>query len=173
MRNIRSNLSRRSLLGGLISATTLPAWAQSIPRNPDVVIIGAGSAGLSAARTLIAMGKSVTVVEAARRIGGRAFTDTSTFGIPFDQGCSWLQGPGHLPYLKMARDWGFDLLEHSNAGESLFVGDRRATRAENSQSDRAWTQILRALNDAGRNNQDVAASSVIPEGLEFSGITQT
>ena len=48
--------SRRSFLSGLAAAAALPAWAQSVPTDPDVVVIGAGSAGLSAARALIARG---------------------------------------------------------------------------------------------------------------------
>lgn len=52
-------LSRRNFLSALLATATLPVWAQTIPLNPDVVVIGAGSAGLSAARTLIALGKSV------------------------------------------------------------------------------------------------------------------
>ena len=80
-------LSRRSVLTSLLATASLPAWAQTIPTDPDVVIIGAGSAGLSAARTLIAQGKSVVIVEGAGRIGGRAYTESDTFGVPYDHGC--------------------------------------------------------------------------------------
>jgi len=66
------SISRRSFLSGLLTTATLPAWAQTIPSNPDVVVNGAGSAGLSTARSLISQGRSVVVVEGADRIGGRA-----------------------------------------------------------------------------------------------------
>ena len=42
-------VTRRGVLGGLASALTLPAWAQALPTNPDVVVVGAGAAGLAAA----------------------------------------------------------------------------------------------------------------------------
>ena len=165
--------SRRSFLAGLAATAALPAWARSVPTDPDVVVIGAGSAGLAAAHTLIAEGLSVVIVEAADRIGGRAYTEAETFGVPFDHGCSWVMGPADLPYLAMARDWGFTLHDHRGAGEALFVGDRRATGAERRAYDEAWGLIEGALNRAGRSGLDVAAASVVPTDLEFGGVVQT
>ena len=54
----------------------------------DVAIIGAGAAGLGAARSLIAAGKTVVVLEAGDRAGGRAWTSEDWFGVPFDIGCA-------------------------------------------------------------------------------------
>ena len=166
-------LSRRSVLTGLLASAALPAGARTLPSNPDVVIIGAGSAGLSAARTLIAEGKSVVVVEAAGRIGGRAYTESRTFGVPFDHGCSWVMGPGDLPYVSMARDWGFTLHDHSGAGEALYVGNRRATGTERQKNSAAWAQIDSAVTKAGRDGLDVSASTVVPADLDFAGVVQT
>ncbi|MDG2483143.1 MAG: NAD(P)-binding protein, partial [Alphaproteobacteria bacterium] len=56
----------------------------------DVVIIGAGSAGLSAAKAAAASGLTFTVVEASHRIGGRAYTEEFAQGQPFDLGCHWM-----------------------------------------------------------------------------------
>jgi monoamine oxidase len=165
--------SRRSILSGLAAVAALPAWAQAVPSNPDVVIIGAGSAGLSAARTLIAGGKSVVVVEGAGRIGGRAYTESDTFGVPLDHGCSWVMGPRNLPYIEMAKDWDFTLMNHKGASEALYVGDHRATPDESGKYDTAWGAVEGALNKAGRQGLDVAASSVVPEGLDYAGIAKT
>lgn len=174
MRQISKHaVSRRSVLSGLLASAALPAWAQTVPSNPDVVVIGAGSSGLSAARALIAEGRSVVVVEAAERIGGRAYTESDTFGLPFDHGCSWVQGPRNLPYVKMARNWGFELLNHSGASEALYVGDRLATSGERRKNNEAWAQIEGAVNRAGRKGLDVPAASVIPADLDFAGIPQT
>jgi monoamine oxidase len=171
--DVTTLVSRRSILSGLLAATALPAWAQSVPSNPEVVVIGAGSAGLSAARTLIAAGKSVVVVEAAGRIGGRAYTESGTFGVPFDHGCSWVMGPEDLPYVEMARNRGFTLLDHDGAGEAFYVGDRQATGPERRKYDAAWRQTKRAVSRAGRQGLDVPASTVIPGDMEFAGIPQT
>jgi monoamine oxidase len=78
----------KTSLSGLAFAT-LPviSFAQS---NPDVVVIGAGAAGLSATASLISKGKSVLCIEAMNRIGGRCYTDMTTFGVPADLGAHWL-----------------------------------------------------------------------------------
>ena len=74
----------------------------------DVVIIGAGAAGLAAARALQNSKVRVLVLEAKDRIGGRAFTDTVTFpGIPFDHGCHWLHSASLNPLRKEADRLGF------------------------------------------------------------------
>ncbi len=53
----------------------------------DVVVVGAGVAGIGAARTLLSYGRSVVVLEAQECAGGRASTDNTTFSeIPFDLG---------------------------------------------------------------------------------------
>jgi monoamine oxidase len=66
--------SRRAFLAAAASAAVLPRVAVAQPTNPDVVVIGAGSAGIAAARRLIGSGMSAIVIEAADRIGGRAYT---------------------------------------------------------------------------------------------------
>ncbi|MEV2227497.1 NAD(P)/FAD-dependent oxidoreductase [Streptomyces phaeochromogenes] len=58
----------------------------------DVVVIGAGIAGLAAARHLTDGGKKVVVVEARDRIGGRMFTDRTSMPVPVDLGCEWIHG---------------------------------------------------------------------------------
>ena len=85
-------LNRRKFLKAAISTlafTAIPqlSFSQS---NPDVVVIGGGSSGLSAAAELMKKGKSVVCVEAMSRKGGRCFTDTSIFGVPYDLGGHWL-----------------------------------------------------------------------------------
>jgi monoamine oxidase len=53
----------------------------------DLVVIGAGAAGLAAAKTARGLGLRVAIFEAKDRVGGRAFSDTSPFGFPWDAGC--------------------------------------------------------------------------------------
>ncbi len=168
-----NRLSRRSLLVGGLAAPLLSNRVLAAPSNPDVVVIGAGSAGLSAARTLIEMGKSVVVIEAADRIGGRAWTESETFGVPFDQGCSWITSANVNPYTALAEEWHFDLYDHSGADGPLYVGDRLANETENEQYGAAWGAVTGALAKAGNKGIDVAASTVMPDNLPFQGVTET
>ena len=160
-------MTRRGALAGLLATATIPAWAQSIPTNPDVAIVGAGAAGLAAARSLIDRGLSVVVIEARGRIGGRAWTESDSFGIPFDHGCSWLHAASRNPFKPMADDWGYTTLYHDDAEEVSYVGNRRATGAEESAYGQAWQSLESAISSAGSRGEDVSAASVSPRDLPW------
>jgi monoamine oxidase len=63
----------------------------------DVVVIGAGIAGLAAAQSLTEAGLSVLVLEADTRVGGRLLTKTLEDGTAFDLGGQWIAGPNEMP----------------------------------------------------------------------------
>jgi len=72
----------------------------------DVAIVGAGAAGLGAARTLQRLGKSFVLLEASHRIGGRGYTEEILPGMPFDLGCHWLHSGSLNPFAKIADELG-------------------------------------------------------------------
>lgn len=72
----------------------------------DIVVIGAGAAGLAAARRLESRPLSVLVLEARERIGGRAWTG-DIGGYPFDLGCGWLHSADENPFTRIAEALGF------------------------------------------------------------------
>ena len=96
----------------------------------DVVVIGAGAAGLGAARALAQAGTAVTVIEAMGRIGGRAWTTTRDFGVPFDIGCAWLHAADRNPFFPEAQAAGWTLQYHDMTLNHLYFGDRKATEEE-------------------------------------------
>lgn len=73
----------------------------------DVVIVGAGSAGLSAAKEAAQKGLSFVLVEASHRIGGRAYTEDLAPGQPFDLGCHWMHSASLNPFVAIADQYGF------------------------------------------------------------------
>jgi monoamine oxidase len=79
--------------------------ADARPREADVLVLGAGIAGLAAARTLVDKGLRVIVVEARDRIGGRLWTDSS-LSLPLDLGASWIHGVNGNPITKLAKNFG-------------------------------------------------------------------
>jgi len=111
----------------------------------DVVIIGAGAAGLGAAKTLIAQGKSVRLLEAQTRIGGRARTVSAKFGIPFDWGCAWMHAADRNPFFDEAIAQHATLQHHDLNLDRLYFGARRATAIEMAQMFKADFQFAAML----------------------------
>jgi monoamine oxidase len=90
-----------SVVGGGLAA----ACASDPPSPPDtksVLIVGAGMAGLSAARSLTDAGWPVRVIEARDRIGGRVHTNRD-WGVPLEMGASWIHGTTDNPLTDLAR----------------------------------------------------------------------
>ena len=73
----------------------------------DLVIVGAGAAGIGAAHAARDAGLKAIVVEAQDRVGGRAFTDFESFAEPFDHGCQWLHSASINPLTPVADRLGF------------------------------------------------------------------
>lgn len=96
----------------------------------DVVIVGAGAAGLAAAKVLRAAGRTVTVLEAMDRIGGRAWTRDTDFGVPFDIGCAWLHAGDRNPFMADAERLGWTTRHHDMGLDHLYFGTRKASAEE-------------------------------------------
>src|SRR4051812_42166535 len=91
-------MTRRAFLSASAALAAAPglggrAWAAPLPREADIVVIGAGAAGIAAARRIVAANRKVIVLEAANQVGGRCVTDISTFDAPFDRGARWIHNP--------------------------------------------------------------------------------
>ena len=98
------SLNRRNFIAGSAALASAPALgAVSASGEVDVAIIGAGAAGIAAARKVAAAGRRFVLLEASDRIGGRCLTDTRTFGVPYDRGAHWLHMPEINPVAKLAR----------------------------------------------------------------------
>jgi monoamine oxidase len=107
----------------------------------DVVIIGAGLAGLGAAVAARNAGKRAVVLEASGRAGGRAWTDypAALGGVWFDMGAIWLHDAEHNPLVPIARAAGDKLLRSDEIRkERTFIGDRVANEAELAGFAHAW-----------------------------------
>src|SRR5262245_23911776 len=93
----------------------------------DVCVVGAGYAGLTAARRLTQAGKSVVVLEARERIGGRIWTFQLPDGSPIDRGGGWVANR-HEAILQLAREVGVSTYKTYDGGYHLLIGEGRTRR---------------------------------------------
>ncbi|KZL24787.1 flavin monoamine oxidase family protein [Pseudovibrio sp. WM33] len=158
-----TDMSRRQLLlsGAAFSAAPLFV-GRAQAADTDVVVVGAGAAGISAARSLKSRGYSVIAIEASGRIGGRILTDTESFGVPFDMGASRLHNRANNPFADYGIANGFDIYRAPDE-TLMYVGDRPINQNEQAELLLAQRKALQAMWRAGRNGLDVSPASVIPD----------
>ncbi len=170
-------LSRRAALASLAGLAATPAFARKAkkeappPAKPiadvDVAIIGAGAAGIAAARKLIAAGRKIILVEAADRVGGRARTDQALFGSPVDLGAHWMRAGADNPLAAMATAQGYGL-DPAPERDRLDIAGREADAAARAAFEASFAAIDEAISAAGADGRDVAASSVLPPEDDWS-----
>src|SRR5262245_56988303 len=132
----------------------------------DACVVGAGAAGLVAARELTRAGLTVRVLEARDRVGGRAWTDIATFGVPIDRGCAWLHNAPDNPWTAYARARGFTVVERSPDWQR-FIGRSPLSPERRQRWEAAWQRAEAAIDAAARAGHDVPVSDVLPADLEF------
>lgn len=122
----------------------------------DVIVIGAGLAGLQAATDLTSAGKKVIVLEARDRVGGRSMAGEIS-GQTIDHGGQWV-GPGHHRLLSLAKTLGIKTYPQYTAGDSILSLDGKVSRcasdipklpllslAELALLERRWAREMAAL----------------------------
>jgi monoamine oxidase len=136
--------SRRGFLAGAAAAVALAPRARA-STDVDLAVVGAGAAGLAAARQLRQAGRSFVVLEARNRTGGRAYTDTS-LGLPFDAGAQYIHWAERNPWKRIADDLGFPLQEDTWSDPPLvYVNGVRLSEAERARRRGAFNRIWSAL----------------------------
>ncbi|HWB67483.1 MAG TPA: FAD-dependent oxidoreductase [Mycobacteriales bacterium] len=134
-------LSRRGLLQGSAAlslagaagvAAAEPAAAATTRRrhrDVDVVIVGAGLAGLTTARELQQHGPSVLVLEARDRVGGRTLNHPLPHGYHGDLGGTWI-GPTQTEIAKLARQMDVHAFNQPDTGKQVYFDGQRSTYSD-------------------------------------------
>jgi monoamine oxidase len=135
-----------------------------LPDDPEVIVVGAGAAGVAAARGLAARGVRVAVLEARDRVGGRLVT-VALRGHPVDLGGHWLHAGPINPLVRLGTQRG-EPLRVAAQESHLWVGRRRGRPAEAAALGRAFAVADRAMStQAGWAGPDRPAATALPPGL--------
>src|SRR5712691_2639555 len=160
----------------------MSAYMAGFPSEVDIAVIGAGAAGIGAARRLCQAGSvSVLVLEARDRVGGRVHT-IEPAGFPCDRGAEWLHSADRNPLSPIARRLGFSVHRRPpewttrlrRSGETLEAqADWIATREAQSRARRkAATEpgdrpLASLVERGGRWNELLDATSSWGNGAEL------
>ncbi len=135
---------------------------KDFPKNPDVIVVGAVTAGLSSARFLMDHGKSVAVLEARPRIGGRCITDNTFPGKAFDRGGSWLHSAEINPLARLAEERGFKLHKRDWVFQNVHLDGHLLNSAEVSEyeayRETMWEPVFEGIADGS----DASIESLLP-----------
>jgi monoamine oxidase len=127
----------------------------------DVIIIGAGAAGLAAAQAAEARGLTYRVLEASHRIGGRAYTENMAPGMPFDLGCHWMHSASRNPFVAIADRLGFAYQRNTGWDTHAFLRDHWLTPAENAELNALGPANHAALAQSVARGEDVAVADLV------------
>ena len=127
----------------------------------DFIIIGAGAAGVGAAKRAASLGFSFKVLEASHRVGGRAYTEMiGPKREPFDLGCHWLHSPSLNPMVAIADQCGVTYDTHVVDWKTDYVDGCRVTKAESDECDAFIDAAFDAIRDAAGAGREASAADV-------------
>ena len=139
----------------------------------DVIVVGAGSSGLSAAKELTRLGLSFTLVDGSHRIGGRAYSEEIAPGVWFDLGCSYLHQGDNNPFVAIADELGLvlgkdkgDIFDIDNKG--LYKNGVPLNPGERKDYAAYYSECFAAINAAADRGEDVAVADLVDLESEFA-----
>jgi monoamine oxidase len=143
----------------------------SLPSEVDVAIIGAGAAGLGAARALENSGLSTLVLEARDRVGGRGHTIMASPDVTFDLGCGWLHSADENSFVKIAERLNLEIDKtrppwREQAVHNAFPPPLRAEFI--TALDAFYDRAEQAAEQARRTGRDAAANLYLEPGNRWN-----
>ncbi len=135
--------------------------------DPDVIVIGAGAAGLAAAQRLAAAGVTVHVVEARSRVGGRAWTARSPSWLPMELGCAWLHSADENELCALALRSGLTI-DKTRPPWRTQINDAGFRPADQTDFRAALARLFARLDEAGEAEGDYSADRLLDPGNRWN-----
>lgn len=141
--------------------------------QPEIVIVGAGAAGIGAGMELTRRGVPIVVLEASGRVGGRAHTDKTSLPYAWDKGCHWLHCADVNPLVAEADRVGAQYLKGGREDwNAVWANGDWADKAGRADTLRIMEAAFEAVYEAGGNGRDVAISDVLPDAGQWAPIVR-
>jgi monoamine oxidase len=139
------------------------------PSDVEVVVVGAGAAGIAAARRLHDAEVDCLLVEARPRLGGRAWTVVDDTGLVLDLGCGWLHSADRNPWVEVAQQQGavIDKSRPPWARRSPEIGFSHAEQDEFQQAIGSFFTRLERVRD---RQSDIAAAAYLDPHSRWNGL---
>lgn len=134
----------------------------------DVAIVGAGAAGIAAARRLADAPANFVVLEARPRIGGRAWT-TERAGFPLDFGCGWLHSADRNPWTRIFEAAGF-AIDRTPAPWTSDDRDLSFREGEFAEYRAAVAEFYARLDQVAADEQDRAAAEFLVPSCRWNAL---
>jgi monoamine oxidase len=139
-----------------------------------IIVIGAGLAGLAAARKLQQQGNEVIVVEARNRIGGRIWTSTKWTDMPLDFGATWIHGVTGNPLTNLAEEIkSTRLITNYDRAITYNLLGKPLSNSEKARMDELRKQVFKALTKAQNNEANISIRQAVePLIQQFDSSTE-
>lgn len=163
---MKSSVTRRSLVAaGAMLALPRALRAQAL-FDTDVVIVGAGAAGLGAARACVRDGKKFVMLEARDRIGGRVYTDAS-LGAPYDAGAYYIHWAERNPWRTIASELGVALRDDRTIASGVWLSFENGKPIDRSSRRRQFGDLSRRFDPDEGEVPDVSFTQRVADAPEL------
>lgn len=146
--------------GTLTAAQVNVLLEDALSREVDCFIGGAGGAGTRAANDLLDAGLRVVVAEARDRVGGRAYTETESFGFAFDQGCAYLHNPDLNPMTPVVRALGLTEIDVA-LDDANFKRGKRID--DNGYATQSALEVITLAKEAASKGLDISVAELVKD----------